>query len=713
MADVQGLLSKILSAVYGKDVRQSIHDAIKQCYYDGKAGGNDLEARDRAAAAEARISLLAKNPSTNSGSFDKELADIRIAKDGTKYATAGDAVREELHKMHTIEVSDKEPTRYNTQVWINPDETDEIFMPEIKDNEANDFDTWSGKKLSTMLDYIHGECGELTRFYDKLEFVANTVCDNTGSFMPSNYIQTYYFTAESDFYIWNENEIPEGESYLSIALFKNGQQSTDNFVGIYRHTDTQDTLPTAEGKLFVPSGYLVAISSVLGTYSFKNTYLSLGYKPNDYMSLSDNNIKQISEELNIDVLYDKNKNYVTMTSSFDGFDVKKMTNIYQDGFEPNTITDTYYFKALDDFEVYVDKVVVEYLAITICAGTVDDPKFVERYRRYKTEDTLPRADTPLTVKKGAIFCVTVSVNNGFELYTTYKKCGIYLDPRIKIYDRSKLVVDFKIEDNRDVLTIYKLTGSGQYYTGLSMERKPLSAINSNVWRICGVNLYDTNLVKTSHEAIVLGGEWECAIKEAGADDFMGGTLHGDEMMSFAAAHADGKALDLTSDFKIACDKLEFISVSTLNRVDTPSKVVCNHVKKYTITAGEILIDQVFKFLEGMTLEPSYVSMLPINRAYTTRAWRDTQDFIEDISEDGHGQVHTLGNKHKVYMSGSSVTATVDIECESKHTGSLFISDSESPRYNKVYFSFVGYSGGKVVKGDYVNVKTKYTIDVNI
>lgn len=713
MADVQTLLKKILQAVYGKDVRQSIHDAIKQCYYDGKAGGNDLEARDRAAAAEARISLLEKNPTTSSGSFEKELADVRVAKDGTTYTSAGDAVREELHKMHTIEVSDTEPTRYNTQVWINPEENDEFFMPEIKNDLVNEFDTWSGKKISGLLDFIHGECNELNRYYDKIETFNKIVCDNTGSFIESNYINTYCFLAEDDFYIWNENEIPDGESYLSIALFKNGIQSTENFVGIYRHTNSQDTLPTADNKLFVPKGYYVALCSTLGTFGFKNTYLPLGYKTNDKMSLSDTNIAEVSNKLNIDILYDKTVMYIPMSSTFDGFLVKPESNIYQDGFEVNANTDTYYFRAIEDFDVYVDDVPADYFAITICSGSLSNPVFVNRWRKYGTEDTLPRKNSPLTVEKDAIFCVTVTVNKGFVLQTTYRKCGAYLDPRVKIHDPSKLTVDFKMEETRDILTVYKLTSTGQYYTGLTMERKPITDTNSDVWRISGLRLYDLNFNQTSHDMIVLGGEWECAIKEDGASDFMGGTLHGDEMASFSEAHADGKKLDLTADFTLVCDKLEFISVSELNRVNTPSEVVCNHVKKYTITAKEIGLDQTFKFLEAMVLDPSYVTMFPINRAYTSKAWRDTQDFIEDISKDGHGQVHTLGNRQKVYMSGDYVTATVDIECDSKYTGSLFVSDSVNPSYNKVYFSFIGYNGGKVAKNDMVKVRAKYTIDVNL
>ena len=34
MSRISQLLAQILSAVYGKDVRQSIHDAIEQCYTD-------------------------------------------------------------------------------------------------------------------------------------------------------------------------------------------------------------------------------------------------------------------------------------------------------------------------------------------------------------------------------------------------------------------------------------------------------------------------------------------------------------------------------------------------------------------------------------------------------------------------------------------------------------------------------------------------------
>lgn len=100
MADILSYLNAIKTAVYGKDVRNSIHDAIKQCYDDGKAGSIDPTARSQIA------NLVAHNNDTEGNS---ELLDIRVGADGTTYPSAGEAVREQVNAiLNKLDFTDAE-----------------------------------------------------------------------------------------------------------------------------------------------------------------------------------------------------------------------------------------------------------------------------------------------------------------------------------------------------------------------------------------------------------------------------------------------------------------------------------------------------------------------------------------------------------------------------------------------------------------------------
>lgn len=89
-SSIEEFLDKIVSSRYGKDVRQAIHDAIHQCYEDGKVGVVDLVAREQ-------IANLVANDESSEG--NSELIDIRVGADGKIYASAGEAVRGQVNGL--------------------------------------------------------------------------------------------------------------------------------------------------------------------------------------------------------------------------------------------------------------------------------------------------------------------------------------------------------------------------------------------------------------------------------------------------------------------------------------------------------------------------------------------------------------------------------------------------------------------------------------
>lgn len=143
MATIQDYLNQIKNAIYGKDVRQAIHDGIQQCYYDGKAGSTDLEARQRLDTAEGSISSLGSRMSTAETDIDvldsrvdqivapsgeapsaAEVSDARVGADGTIYTNLGDAVRgqisnlkNDLNSIGSVEI--KQPTYIGKYIALN------------------------------------------------------------------------------------------------------------------------------------------------------------------------------------------------------------------------------------------------------------------------------------------------------------------------------------------------------------------------------------------------------------------------------------------------------------------------------------------------------------------------------------------------------------------------------------------------------------------
>lgn len=76
---------------------------------------------------------------------DAEIADARIDNDAHDWGNLGDSIRGQIKDTWDVAVvSDDEPTREQTKIWIKPDET-EIVIPTMED--LNGIATVEGTKL--------------------------------------------------------------------------------------------------------------------------------------------------------------------------------------------------------------------------------------------------------------------------------------------------------------------------------------------------------------------------------------------------------------------------------------------------------------------------------------------------------------------------------------------------------------------------------------
>lgn len=138
MANIQSYLNQIKNAVFGKEVRESIHDAIKQCYDDAAvnhdnanmevklARGTHDTLNDRLVENEKNQENLSSQLDTKANNLDlevqkvridnlitnnnptdgnSELIDIRVGRNGDVYTSAGEAVRNELDKLYNTTLS--------------------------------------------------------------------------------------------------------------------------------------------------------------------------------------------------------------------------------------------------------------------------------------------------------------------------------------------------------------------------------------------------------------------------------------------------------------------------------------------------------------------------------------------------------------------------------------------------------------------------------
>lgn len=265
--------------------------------------------------------------------------------------------------------------------------------------------------------------------------------------------------------------------------------------------------------------------------------------------------------------------------------------------------------------------------------------------------------------------------------------------------------------------------SGKYYLGTVFKHCISPSINANIWRLGAVYIYtksDDEFTQYTDHQMVNGGEWECALKEKGASDFIGGMAHGDEMMSDILFLIDGKPVDLSVSRTHIGKKITILEHSTLNRVDTPNDIVANHVRHYEITKDDIVITQEVEWLQSLTMGKSYLTMLPIKRTtddtadgiyITNKGFKNKYFNVLDLPYNHpNGAYQKDVTEATIWNDGPGYQMYAKVEIlETNELPNSDMAFANAVQYNKIYFDYCG-DGYVTQVGEVWHNKARYVLD---
>ena len=249
--------------------------------------------------------------------------------------------------------------------------------------------------------------------------------------------------------------------------------------------------------------------------------------------------------------------------------------------------------------------------------------------------------------------------------------------------------------------------------------------NYDIWKLRGVGVYekdgDTFKDILTDGLIHESSEWECAIKETGMPDFVGGSIHGDEILESIVFMLDGIVYTDPIQFVgKTCKELRIIRKSKLYRCNTNKGVhIANHYVDYLFKNNEVTIDNRVDWKVDTNCGISYLCMLGAKRLngttqITNRGIKQGDGNILDVSTEGHSNIETTNRCTKAYLwndgtnGGVNVIMSIEILDNNFFPNFNFKFDNRA-EYNKFYFDQCGLNF-EVKTGDVWFNKAKYKID---
>lgn len=286
--------------------------------------------------------------------------------------------------------------------------------------------------------------------------------------------------------------------------------------------------------------------------------------------------------------------------------------------------------------------------------------------------------------------------------------------------------DLFVDVKKDRLNVYVKFNENEYigYRFIHDKKKlntKKKISNYDVWKLNGASYYERNKYGSFWEKLelVTTGEWELAIREKGANDFVGGNAHGDEINTNLNLFLDGDEVSLDEKGSYEADELEFKVESDLYRNNTLANgldPLGQQKKTYNFNYNGLILEQEVNFDKSIIVDRAYLGMLPMLRDDGNKKVTDTYRIDDNKKEyDVSGvkkelNVLVYGEKLVIYSEDSGVEATMEILEKGSDIPPQVLVWNDS-KYNKMYFIYAT-DDYEVESGEEWSQITKYNITVN-
>jgi hypothetical protein len=255
-------------------------------------------------------------------------------------------------------------------------------------------------------------------------------------------------------------------------------------------------------------------------------------------------------------------------------------------------------------------------------------------------------------------------------------------------------------DGENNLSIYVPSHKTNLYVRYLYTKVVDSSINMNQWRVLTTTICNEDL-STRYE-LDTQTEWEGAIKEKDAADFIGGN-HGDERNIDTSLLVDGKEVVLTNiPFTMdAYYEIKIVNHSILNRANTPSVDLLKRIKVNVWKSDCYSVENFFTCLKDFQIEQSKLTLMSCryidpmsNKTLIGKGRRDIDYVTNIISRDGVGDLNKrTKDTHlmefwgdELYLSAECIADYNKYDNRNQYVENF--SSDNVPRF-KVYFDITG------------------------